>query len=287
MRILITGSNGQLGTDLQTAFIHHEVTALSHSQLDIAERASIDEAFSSYRPDVVINTAAYHKVDECEAFTEKTFSVNTVAPRNLAEACISKSAKLVHFSTNFVFDGSANQPYAEEDTPAPLSVYGVSKLSGEHLIRATSPNHLIVRTTGLYGKAGSGSTGKGLNFVEIMIKLGRERGKVSVVDDQIMTPTATADLALKIAALVEDDVSGTYHITNSGACSYAEFTRSIFEKVGIEADVMPTTTAEYNSPARRPLYSVLDNSKLHELGGPPLRLWEEALHDYLASRCYL
>ena len=287
MRILITGSSGQLGTDLQTTLTHHELTVLPHSQLDIGERASVDEAFSAYRPDVVINTAAYHKVDECEAFPEKTFSVNTVAPRNLAEACDSKSAKLVHFSTNFVFDGNADQPYTEEDSPAPLSVYGVSKLSGEHLVRATSPKHLIVRTTGLYGKAGSGSAGKGLNFVELMIKLGRERGKVTVVDDQIMTPTATADLAQKVATLVEDDVIGTYHITNSGACSYAEFARSIFEKVGIKADVTPTTTAEYNSPARRPLYSVLDNSRLHELGGPPLRLWEEALQDYLESRCYL
>ena len=287
MRILITGCNGQLGTDLQRVLAEYDVIACTHGDLEITDREAVMSVIGQNRPDVVINTAAYHKVDECESFPDKTFTVNALGPRNLAQACKAHDGALIHFSTNFVFEGSATQPYTEEDMPAPISVYGVAKLSGEHLVRSILPRHLIVRTTGLYGVAGSGETGKGLNFIELMIKLGRERDGVTVVDDQIMTPTSTADLAKVISHLIDEETTGTFHITNSGACSYFEFAGTIYKKVGLDAQVSPTTSAEYGAPAQRPLYSVLDNSRLHALGIAPLRLWDEALEAYLHTRGYL
>ncbi len=287
MRILIIGCNGQLGTDLQRVLAEHDVIASTHGDLEITDEKAVRNVVDENRPDVVINTAAYHKVDECESYPDKTFAVNALGPRNLAQACKAFDGMLIHFSTNFVFEGDTNRPYTEEDLPGPLSLYGVAKLSGELLVRSILPRHLIVRTTGLYGIAGSGETGKGLNFIELMIKLGKERGAVTVVDDQMMTPTSTSDLAEVISCLIDKETTGTYHITNSGACSYFEFARTIFEKVGMSAQVSPISTGEYGAPARRPLYSVLDNSRLHVLGVPPLRQWDEALEDYLHIRGYL
>ena len=287
MRILITGTNGQLGTDLRHTLKGHDLIACTHADLDVTDRETVTQMMAQHRPDVVINTAAYHKVDECESFPEKTFAVNALGPRNLAQACQEQAATLVHVSTNFVFDGQATQPYTEEDIPAPLSVYGAAKHAGEHLVRALCDQHLVIRTTGLYGVAGSGGVGKGMNFIELMIKLGRERGAVTVVEDQVMTPTSTIDLAETIGRLIQMQAYGTYHITNSGACSYYEFATMIFQKVGLTVDAQPTTTEAYGAPARRPLYSVLDNSRLHQLGITPLRLWDEALDAYLITRQYI
>ena len=284
MRILITGTNGQLGTDLRHTLKGHDLIACTHADLDVTDRETVTQMMAQHRPDVVINTAAYHKVDECESFPEKTFAVNALGPRNLAQACQEQAATLVHVSTNFVFDGQATQPYTEEDIPAPLSVYGAAKHAGEHLVRALCDQHLVIRTTGLYGVAGSGGVGKGMNFIELMIKLGRERGAVTIVDDQIMTPTSTIDLAETIGRLIQMQAYGTYHITNSGACSYYEFATTIFQKVGLTVDAQATTTEAYGAPAQRPLYSVLDNSRLHQLGITPLRLWDEALDAYLLTR---
>ncbi len=287
MRILITGCNGQLGTDLQRVLAEHDVIACTHGDLEITDQKAVRSVVGENRPDVVINTAAYHKVDECESCPDKTFAVNGLGPRNLAQACKAIDGMLIHFSTNFVFEGNATRPYKEEDLPGPISIYGVAKLSGELLVRSILPRHLVVRTTGLYGIAGSGETGKGFNFIELMIKLGKQRGAVTVVDDQVMTPTSTADLAEVISCLIDKETTGTYHITNSGTCSYFEFARTIFEKVGVPAQVSPTSTGEYGAPAQRPLFSVLDNSRVHALGVPPLRLWDEALEDYLHTRGYL
>lgn len=284
MRILITGANGQLGTDLRHTLTGHDLIACTHADLDVTDQEAVTQVMMKHRPDVVINTAAYHKVDECESLPEKTFAVNALGPRNLAQACQEQAATLVHISTNFIFDGQATQPYTEEDIPAPLSVYGAAKHAGEHLVRALCERHLVIRTTGLYGVAGSGGVGKGMNFIELMIKLGRERGAVTIVDDQIMTPTSTIDLAETIGRLIQMQAYGTYHITNSGACSYYEFATTIFQKVGLTVDAQATTTEAYGAPAQRPLYSVLDNSRLHQLGITPLRLWDEALDAYLLTR---
>ena len=234
------------------------------------------------RPDAVINTAAYHRVDECESHPDETFAVNAIGPWHLAMACRMYDAKLVHISTNFVFDGKADQPYTEDDLPLPLNVYGTAKLSGEHLVRSTWDRHFIIRTTGLFGRSGGG--GKGYNFVEAMIRAGMERREVVVVSDQVMAPTATADLARVLAELVTTDAYGTYHVTSAGACSYFEFAGTIYRKTGIDAAVKPTSTAAYGAPASRPLYTVLDNGRIRSLGIAEMPAWEDALDGYLAQR---
>jgi len=282
MRILITGARGQLGTDLFRSLSGHELIPCSHEELDVSDKNKVYNLLNNHQPDAVINTAAYHKVDDCESYPEKTFAVNTFGPWYLAMACRKYSAKLVHISTNFVFDGTADRPYQENDLPMPLNVYGTAKLSGEHLVRSTLDQHFIVRTTGLFGFATGG--GKGYNFVEVMIRAGMEGKDITVVNDQVVSPTATEDLARAITELVVTDEYGTYHITNSGACSYFEFTQTIYRKTGIDALVKPTSTGSYGAPAARPLYSVLDNSKFLTLGMAKMSSWEEALDAYLTQR---
>ena len=282
MRILITGARGQLGTDLQRSLSGHELIPCTHDELDVTEKHAVYDLLNDHRPDAVINAAAYHKVDECESHPEKTFAVNAFGPWHLAMACRMYDARLVQISTNFVFDGTADRPYREDDLPLPLNVYGTAKLSGEHLVRSTWERHFIVRTTGLFGCSGGG--GKGYNFVETMIRAGMERREVIVVSDQVMSPTATADLAGALAELLVTDAYGTYHVTSSGACSYFEFTRSIYRKTGIDAVVKPTSTVAYGAPAARPLYSVLDNARVRSMGITVMPSWEDALDGYLAQR---
>ena len=282
MRILITGARGQLGTDLQRSLAEHELIPCTHGELDITDKHRVYGLLKDHRPDVVINTAAYHRVDQCESHPDQTFAVNAFGPWYLAMACRMYGAKLVHVSTNFVFDGAADRPYLEDDLPLPLNVYGTAKLSGEHLVRSTWDRHFIIRTTGLFGHAGGG--GKGYNFVEAMIRAGTERKEVVVVSDQVMSPTSTADLARALAELVTTDACGTYHVTSSGACSYYDFARAIFRKTGIETALKPTTTEAYGAPAARPLYTVLDNGRIRSLGIAEMPSWEDALDLYLARR---
>lgn len=282
MRILITGARGQLGSDLQRSLPEHELIPCNRGELDVTERHRVYGLLKDHRPDAVINTAAYHRVDECESHPDRTFAVNAFGPWHLAAACRVFGAKLVHISTNFVFDGEAARPYVEDDLPLPLNVYGTAKLSGEHLVRSTWDRHFIIRTTGLFGHSDGG--GKGYNFIEAMIRAGMERREVVVVSDQVMAPTATADLARALAELVKTDAYGTYHVTSAGACSYFEFARTIFRKTGIDAAVKPTTTEAYGAPAVRPLYTVLDNGRFRSLGIAAMPPWEEALDGYLAQR---
>ena len=282
MRILITGAHGQLGTDLRRSLSGHELIPCTREELDVTEKNRVYSALKDHSPDVVINTAAYHRVDECESQPGKTFAVNTFGPWYLAMACRMYGAKLVHISTNFVFDGRTGRPYREDDLPGPLNVYGTAKLAGEHLVRSSWDRHFIVRTTGLFGHSGGG--GKGYNFIEAMIRLGMERREVSVVSDQVMSPTSTADLARVLGELIESDDYGIYHVTSGGACSYFDFARTIFQKTGIDAVVKPTTTEAYGAPASRPLYTVLDNGRVRSLGIAEMPSWEDALDGYLAQR---
>ena len=282
MRILITGARGQLGTDLQRSLAEHELIPCTHDELDVTEKHRVYGLVKDHRPDAVINTAAYHRVDECESHPDRTFAVNAFGPWHVAMACRMYGAKLVHVSTNFVFDGTSDRPYREDDLPMPLNVYGTAKLSGEHLVRSTWDRHFIIRTTGLFGHSGGG--GKGYNFVEAMIRAGTERREVVVVGDQVMSPTGTADLARVLAELVTTDAFGTYHVTSAGACSYYDFARTIFRKTGIEAALKPTTTEAYGAPAARPLYTVLDNGRIRSLGIVEMPSWEDALDGYLARR---
>jgi len=284
MRVAIIGATGQLGTDLTRAMGHRDVVSLSHRDIEVCDPEAAARVLRQIRPDVVVNTAAYHRVDECEDHPALAFEVNACGVKNLAEVCRELQATLVHLSTDYVFDGERRTPYTEEAAPAPLNVYGVSKLAGERLLQVSWERHFIVRSSGLYGTAGA--SGKGGNFVETMLKLARGGKPIRVVDDQVLTPTFTEDLARKIDQLIETDAYGLYHVTNDGACSWYEFARTIFDLVGMSVDLAPTTTAAIGARARRPAYSVLAKARLKAMGLDDLRPWPDALGEYLRKKGY-
>lgn len=286
MHVAIIGSKGQLGTDLQPALAAHRLTGLAHADLDVTDLERARALLGELRPDVVINTSAYHKVDICEDTPVESFAVNATGAYHLARLAAELDFTLVHFSTDYVFRGDGAVPCRETDLTEPISVYGASKLAGEKLVGAYAPRHFVIRSTGLYGVAGA--SGKGGNFVETMIRLGKA-GPVRVVDDQVMTPTATADLAAAVAQLLDRQGSaevpyGVYHITSGGQCSWYVFAKTIFELCGMDVDLMPITTAESGSKARRPAFSVLDHGKWMRAGFAELRPWREALGEYLKAK---
>lgn len=282
MKLLVIGATGQLGRDLVPALAGEEVVPLSHADLELRDNAGMQAVVDGYRPDVVINLAAYHRVDDCEVQPETAFLVNALAVRQLARACRDYASALLHVSTDYVFDGRKGEAYTESDAPNPLSVYGASKVAGEYLVRHTLDRHYIVRTSGLYGLAGS--SGKGGNFVERMLQLAREGKPIRVVADQVLTPTYTVDVAAKISELVRTERWGTYHLTNAGQCSWYEFATRIFELAQLEADLSPTTSAEFGARALRPAFSVLRSERLGLTGLSALRPWGEALAAYLQAR---
>jgi len=284
--VVIIGSKGQLGTDLQPALKDFRVTGLTHQDLDVGDVERSRSLFRELRPDVVINTSAFHKVDVCEDEPAASFAVNATGAYELARLAAELDFTLVHFSSDYVFDGRATVPYRETDLAAPISVYGTSKLAGENLVRAFCPRHFVIRTTGLYGVAGA--SGKGGNFVETMIRLGKA-GPVRVVDDQVMTPTATADLAGAVAALLAREGQpavpyGLYHVTSAGQCSWFYFAQTIFELCKMSVDLTPITTEQSGSKARRPAFSVLDHGRWMAAGLAELRPWRAALADYLRAK---
>ena len=283
MHVVILGSSGQLGSELQKSFgPSDEVSGLTHDDVDIADSGTTAILLEALHPDVVINTAAFHNVDLCEEQSRAAFHVNALAVHNLAKICSARGSKFVNVSTDYVFDGKQNSPYYEDDPVKPISVYGASKASGETLVRLAAKNHIIIRTSGLYGPAGiHNATG---NFVEKMIKLGRQHGQVRVVTDQTTAPTYTPDLARAIADLVVRDAIGTFHLTNSGEVTWYEFARAIFNRLGMDVAVHPTTSEEFGAKASRPAYSVLSNRKCTESGVAILRLWDDALEAYLDVR---
>ncbi len=288
MRVLVTGANGQLGTDLCKVLRNFELVPLTDKDIEISDIGSVKQAFSRHKPNIIINTAAYVRVDDCEDEHDKAFSVNALGARNVAGVAQELGAKLVHLSTDYVFGGEAEPrtiPYTEYDTPIPLSMYGKSKLAGENLARHFCLRHFIVRTSGLFGVAGS--MGKGGNFIETMLRLSRERGELRVVNDQVSSPTYTLDLARKIAQLMVTEHYGIFHITNKGACSWYEFTTEILKLAGIRTPVVPIASDQYPQKARRPRYSVLDNSHLRLLGMDDMRSWQEALKDYLLAKGHI
>jgi dTDP-4-dehydrorhamnose reductase len=288
MKILVTGAGGQLGTDLCEVLRDSELIPLTHKDIEISDMSSVKQAFNKYKPGIIINTAAYVRVDDCEDEKEKAFQVNYLGARNVAVVAQELGARLVHISTDYVFGGEAEPrttPYTEFDTPVPLSIYGRSKLAGENLVRHFCLRHFIVRASGLFGVAGS--SGKGGNFIETMLRLAKERNELKVVNDQVFSPTYTRDLAQKIAQLMDTEYYGIFHITNSGACSWYEFTTEILKLAGIKTPVVPITSDQYPQKARRPRYSVLDNYHLRLLGMDDMRPWQEALKDYLAARGHI
>jgi dTDP-4-dehydrorhamnose reductase len=284
MKVLLIGANGQLGRDLLKVFqaAGDTVVPVTHAQLDVCSETQISEAMASAKPDLVLNTAAYHRVDECENQSALAFQVNGTAVMNLARASKAAGAALVHYSTDYVFGGyEKGSPYDETDLPAPVNVYGTSKVVGEHLIAAYTDRYFAIRTCGLYGIAGS--AGKGGNFVETMLKKATAGDAIRVVDDQILTPTYTADLAQATRSLILTEKYGLYHISSEGQCSWYEFTRYIFERAGLAAKLSPVKSAEFASPVRRPANSVLSKAKLQSVG-VSIPSWKDALPRYLEER---
>jgi dTDP-4-dehydrorhamnose reductase len=279
MRIAILGANGQLGSDLTTALAGHEIIALTRRDFDVTDHARARLVLTEARPETVVNLTAYHRVDDCEALPELAYGANTLAVLNLVRIANDLDVPLAHVSTDYVFDGSSLTPYVESSEPRPLSVYGNSKLAGEYLVRSTAHRHFVIRSCGLYGRAGS--QGKGGNFVETMLKKARKGDPIQVVNDQTLTPTSTLDLARQMAVLLPTSHYGLFHMTNEGSCSWYEFAAAIFDLAGIRADLQPTTSGLYKSPALRPRYSVLENKRLKDLGLNQMIHWREALAEYL------
>ncbi|HKH14859.1 MAG TPA: dTDP-4-dehydrorhamnose reductase [Solirubrobacterales bacterium] len=279
-RALITGGGGQLASDLELQLAGSwEAAAPARVELDVTDDQAVERVIADLRPEVVFNCAAYHNVDACEQNESLAFDVNARAVKRLAERCAAVDARLVHLSTNYVFDGSRPEPYAEDDLPSPRSAYAISKLAGEFAALAYCPGALVVRTAGLYGLRGSAS--KGGNFVTRMIARARERGEIRMVADQRLTPTFTADLAAVLIDAAETGVDGIVHLTNSGECSWYEFTVAIMELSGIEARIEPGATSRPPGGADRPLNGVLARPRADSLGMPALREWRDALSDYL------
>ena len=280
MRIVLIGNGGQLASDLLPLLKErYEVVSLGHAELDLCDHAAVRARLDRDRPELVINTAAFHRVDHCEEAVSEAFAVNALAVLNLARWCDRHDAALMHFSTDYVFAGDVASPRGEADLPGPLSVYGASKLTGEYLVRQACARHFVVRTCGLYGRAGS--SGKGGNFVETMLRLGRKGEPVRVVADQIVGPTATADLARKLVQVLERGDYGLYHVTNAGACSWFEFARAIFELANLRVDLTPISSKQFGAAARRPAYSVLRHDHLAALALDDMPTWRDALARYL------
>ena len=277
MRVAIAGAGGQLGRDLNRVLAaDHEVFAWCSADLDISNPVAVFSAIDAIRPDLVVNAAAYTKVDACERDGAEAWRVNAAGPWFLARATAEHHAALVHISTDYVFDGTAESAYTELDPTAPLSVYGRTKAAGERMVRKALDEHYIVRTSWLQG-------GSGESFVRTMLRLARERGQISVVDDQRASPSFTWDIARAIADLVETGVYGTYHRTNTGECTWFELAAATLELGRVPATLRPITTEAYNAPAPRPRYSVLDNRKALRLGLPRLPHWHDGLERLLAD----
>lgn len=278
-KVLVTGAHGQLGTEL-TQMLKTDgfkTYGLGHKELDITQLAQVRRVFRAIQPDIVCHTAAYTAVDRAESNRDGAFLVNAYGTRNVALAAEAVGAKLVAVSTDYVFNGEKKGTYSEFDPPAPLGVYGQSKYAGEQFVRAFHSRFFIVRTSWVYGPYGA-------NFVKTMLKLAAAHDRLRVVNDQCGCPTYTRDLAAKIIELFQTDNYGTYHISNSGSCTWYEFAKAIFSIKGIDIQVDPCTSAEFPRPAKRPHNSVFDHMALRLNGFAEVRGWREALTDYLGRK---
>jgi len=280
MKIIVIGSNGQLGTALlDTLPSNHEIFGLTHEDLAVENGPQVFSVLKELDPDVVINTAAFHVTDLCENDPDTSFKVNALGARNVAVACQEMNAKVVFISTDYVFDGEKNSPYIEYDLPNPLNIYGKSKLAGENYVMHTCQKHFIIRTAGVFG-------GEKKNFVKTILKLANERKELNVVYDQIHCPTYTYDLAPKIGELIETSYYGLYHISNKGEISWFDYAQKILELTHLDEQVKlnKISAKDYGSPAPRPNYSVLRHYNLELLGKDDLPSWEDALERYINDK---
>jgi dTDP-4-dehydrorhamnose reductase len=280
LRVAVIGSTGQLGQDLMRVF-GGEAVGFAHEDLDVTDKESVVSAVRSVEPEWVLNTAAFHRVDDCEVDPALAFAVNATGALNVARAAAEVGSGVAFYSSDYVFGGQDRErgyPYEEEDSTHPLSVYGTSKVAGEQLIMQANARHLVVRSAGLYGTA---TSRKGWTFPELMLNKARAEGALRVVTDQVLSPTFSADLAQKTKELIEQEAIGLFHLTNAGECSWFEFARGALELAGVEAKMEQISTEQMQQRARRPSYSALASARLEAVGLKPLRPWKEALGDYL------
>jgi dTDP-4-dehydrorhamnose reductase len=282
MKISVIGANGQLGSDVVKAFAlaGDEVVSLTHGDIDLASMDSVSACMREIQPGVVVNTAAMHHVENCEKDPTLAFAVNGIGVRNLAMSAKDVNATVIHVSTDYVFDGVKRTPYEESDVPNPLNVYGNTKLAGEHFVRSMTDKHFVVRVSAIYGKSPCRAKG-GLNFIELMQKLARERGEVRVVDSEFVTPTSTVEIAKQIVALSRSDAHGLYHATAEGSCSWHEFAKEIFALTNTTVKLHVAGPNEFPAKVPRPKYSVLENKELKSRGLNVFRPWREGLREYL------
>jgi dTDP-4-dehydrorhamnose reductase len=272
MKILVFGARGMLGTDLMNVLQNHNPIGLDLAEVDITKEKLVQKKLIELKPDIVINCAAYTRVDDCEKNQDLAMQVNGQAVGYIAKACQEIGATLIHFSTDYVFDGKKEEGYNEDDQPNPLNIYGKSKLLGEELLQKNCEKFYLIRTSWLYGKNGP-------NFVETMLKLAKEQNVLKVVNNQFGKPAYSMDLARAVKNIIETKPAfGIYHLTNENSCSWYEFAKKIFEIKNIDVQIEPVTTSEFPRPAKRPNYSILINNKL-----PKLQPWQEALQVYLKT----
>ena len=288
MMILLLGANGQLGTDIQQVFADRisdsfVLKAFTRNKLNVENIESIPKVLGKTQFDVLINCTSYHKTDEVEDSAGKAVTINAHAVQKMAEVCQEKRARLFHISTDYVFSGDKQTPYIETDCPAPLNVYGLTKYYGETLAQLECELTYILRVASLFGIAGA--SGKGGNFVETMIRIGKEKGEIRVVNDIKMSPTSTYSVANMILDMIQSETEpGIYHTVNTGEATWYEFAKAIIAIAGIDAKVIPITSQEYPTRALRPGYSVLDNTLLTKIVSQEIPHWVDALKEYLKDK---
>jgi dTDP-4-dehydrorhamnose reductase len=283
VRTLVIGSSGQLGQDLMQV-LGEDAIGLTHGDIDVTDGVGVSRTVREHQPDWVINTAAFHRVDDCELNPTFAFAVNATGAANVARAAAEAGAGVVFYSTDYVFGGEGrprHEPHTESSLPDPYNVYGVSKLAGERMVMNANPRHLVIRSAGLYGTA---TSRKGWTFPELMVSKGRNDGWVKVVTDQALSPTYTHDLAETTKALMDVEARGLFHLTNGGECSWFEFAQATFDIAGVAVNMEPTTTVTGERRARRPPYSALASERLAATGVAAMRPWREALEHYLHAK---
>ncbi len=280
MKIAIIGANGQLGTDLFRVFsVKDEVVPLTHNDIEISDAGNVKRVLSSINPEVVINTAAYHHVPQCETNPVRAFEVNGLGPLNLSNVSKDLGYILVHYSTDYVFDGLKHSPYHEQDRENPLNVYAVTKLAGEYFVRNYSEKYFIIRISGIYGRIPCRA--KGSNFITTMLKAAAEKPLVRVVADEILTPTSTEDIARNTFSLIRTHSYGLYHMSCEGECSWYEFAKVIFETLNLKTPLEPCSTKDFPSPVKRPYYSVMENRNLKRVDLNQMKHWKDSLKRFL------
>jgi dTDP-4-dehydrorhamnose reductase len=288
MKIAVIGGNGQLGSDTVLAFQRNgdEVVGLTHADIELQTLDSVSACLQAIRPDLIVNTAAMHHVENCEKEPAKAFAVNGLGSRNLAIVARDIGASLMHVSTDYVFDGAKGRPYEESDAPHPLNVYGNTKLSGEHFVRSMHGKHFVLRTSAIYGQSPCRAKG-GLNFIELMLKLAKERDELRVVDSEFVTPTSTAELARQMVTLSRSDAYGLYHATAEGSCSWHEFAKEVFALTNTKVNLQVAGPNEFPAKVPRPKYSVLENHRLKDHKLNVFKPWQDGVREYLTSRVRL